>query len=94
MMGQKIERELSLWSFSILKTNQEFYILTEKRSYGTKKLFGNENFSEETAGIHKGLLQKTKDLLSQNKVAKVVHGKLIFFEKERGSDIFETQGNL
>ena len=28
-----------LGSFSILKTNQEFYILTEKRNYGKKKSF-------------------------------------------------------
>ena len=75
MMGQEIERQPSLWSFSILKTNQEFYILTEKRSYGRKNIFGNEDFSEEKVSICKALLQKAKDLRSQNKAAKVVHDK-------------------
>ena len=39
MMAQEIKRELSLQSFSTLKTNQGFYILTEKRNYGRKKSF-------------------------------------------------------
>ena len=38
-------------------------------------------FLEETASIRKGLLQKAKDLRSENKVAKVVHDKLIVYEK-------------
>ena len=58
-----------------------------------EKVFVNENFSEETASIRKGLLQKAKDLRSQNKVAKVVHDKLIVYEKERGNDISEAQDN-
>ena len=58
-----------------------------------EKIFINEDFSEETASIRKGLLQKAKDLRSQNKVAKVVHDKLIVYEKERGNDISEAQGN-
>ena len=36
MKIQEMERELSLGSFSILKTNKEFYILTEKRSHEGK----------------------------------------------------------
>ena len=52
-----------------------------------EKIFINEDFSEETASIRKGLLQKAKDLRSQNKVAKVVHDKLIVYEKERGNYI-------
>ena len=48
-----------------------------------EKIFINEAFAEETASICKGLLQKAKDLRSQNKVAKVVHDKLIVYEKER-----------
>ena len=59
-----------------------------------EKIFVNEDFSEETASIRKGLLQKAKDLWSQKKVAKVVHDKLIVYEKERGNDISETQGDL
>ena len=58
-----------------------------------EKIFINEDFPEETASIRKGLLQKAKDLRSQNKVAKVVHDKLIVYEKERGNDISEAQGN-
>ena len=58
-----------------------------------EKIFVNEDFSEETASIRKGLLQKAKDLWSQKKVAKVVHDKLIVYEKERGNDISETQGD-
>ena len=84
-MGQKIERQPSFWGFSILKSNQEFYILTEKRSYGRKKIFVNENFSEETGSICKALLQKAKDLQSQNKAAKVVYDKWIVYKKERGN---------
>ena len=58
-----------------------------------EKVFVNEDFSEETASIRKGLLQKVKDLRSQNKVAKVVHDRLIVCEKERGNDISEAQGD-
>ena len=46
-----------------------------------EKIFVNEDFLEETARICKGLLQKAKDLRSQNKIAKVVHDKLIVCEK-------------
>ena len=56
-----------------------------------EKIFINEDFSEETASIRKGLLQKAKDL--QNKVAKVVNDKLIHYEKDRGNDISEIQGD-
>ena len=58
-----------------------------------EKVFVNENFSEETASIRKGLLQKAKDFRSQNKVAKVVYDKSIVYEKERGNDISEAQGD-
>ena len=58
-----------------------------------EKVFVNENFSEETASIRKGLLQNAKDLRSQNKVAKVVYDKSIVYEKERGNDISEAQGD-
>ena len=58
-----------------------------------EKIFINEAFAEETASIWKGLLQKAKDLRSQNKVAKVVHDKLIVYEKQRVNDISEAQGD-
>ena len=58
-----------------------------------EKIFVNEDFSEETVSIRKGLLQKAEDLRSQNGVAKVVNDKLIFYEKERGNDISEAQGD-
>ena len=58
-----------------------------------EKVFVNENFSEETPSIRKGLLQKAKDFRSQNKVAKVVYDKSIVYEKERGNDISEAQGD-
>ena len=58
-----------------------------------EKVFVNEDFSQETASIRKGLLQKAKDLWSQNKVAKVVHDRLFVYEKERGNDISEAQGD-
>ena len=67
-------------------------------TYREKKLwkenmFVNEDFSKETASIRKGLLQKAKDLRSQNKIAKVVHDKLTVYEKERRNDISEAQGD-
>ena len=58
-----------------------------------EKVFVNKDVSEETESIRKGLLQKAKDLRSQNKVAKVVHDKLIAYEKERGNNISEAQGD-
>ena len=58
-----------------------------------EKVFINEDFSEETANIRKGLLQNAKDIRSQNKIAKVVHDRLIVYEKERGNYISEAQGN-
>ena len=64
----------------------------EKKLWKEKE-FVNEDVSEETESIRKGLLQKAKDLRSQNKVAKVVHDKLIAYEKERGNNISEAQGD-
>ena len=49
-----------------------------------EKIFVSEDFSEETASICEGLIQKAKDLRSQSKVEKVAHDKLIVYEKERG----------
>ena len=57
-----------------------------------EKVFVNEDLSEETESIRKGLLQKAKDHRSQSKVAKVVHDRLVY-KKERGNVISETQGN-
>ena len=54
-----------------------------------EKVYVNEDVLEETASIHKGLQHKVKDLWSENKVAKVVHDKLIAYDKERGNDISE-----
>ena len=53
------------------------YIEYYKHSIWKEKVFVNENFLEETASIRKGLLQKAKELRSQNKVAKVVYDELI-----------------
>ena len=64
-----------------------------KKKLWKEKVFVKEEFSEETASIRKGLLQKAKDLRSQNKVAKVVHDRLIVYEKERRNDISEAQGD-
>ena len=58
-----------------------------------EKIFIKEDFSKETASISKDLLQKAKDLRSQNKVARIVHDKLIVYEKERRNDISEAQDN-
>ena len=52
-----------------------------------EKIFINEDFPEETASIRKGLLQKAKDLRSHDKLAKVVHERLIVYENERRNDI-------
>ena len=56
-------------------------------TYREKKLweeknFVKEDFSEETASIRKGLLQKAKDLRLQNKLAKIVHDKSIMRKRE------------
>ena len=58
-----------------------------------EKVFVNENFSEETASIRKGLLQKAKELPSQNKIVKVVHDKLIVYGIEKENHISEAQGD-
>ena len=68
------------------------YSYREKKLW-KEKVFVNKDFSEETASIRKGLLQKAKDLRSQNKEAKVVHDRLIVCEKQRGNDISEAQGD-
>ena len=44
------------------------------------KNFCKRVFSKEAISICKGLLQKAKDLGSQNKAAKVVHDRLIVYE--------------
>ena len=64
-----------------------------KNKLPKEKIFTNEDFWEDTTSIRKGLLQKAKDLRSQNKVAKVVHDKLIAYEKGRGNNISEAQGD-
>ena len=72
--------------------SRSLHTYTEKKLW-KEKVFVNEDFSEETASIRKDLLQKAKDLRLQNKVAKVVHDKSIVYEKERGNDISEAQGD-
>ena len=93
VMAQEIKRELSLQSFSTLKTNQGFYILNREKKLWKEKIFLNEDFSEDTASIRKDLLRKAKDLRSQNKVAKIVYDRLIVYEKKTGNDISEAQGD-
>ena len=46
---------------------------------------------EQLILISKGLLQKVKYLWSQNNLAKVVHDKLIVYEKVTGNDVSEAQ---
>ena len=58
-----------------------------------EKVFVSEDFSAETASIRKGFLQKAKDIGSQKKAAKVVHDRLIVYEKQRENDISEAQGD-
>ena len=41
-----------------------------------EKIFVNEGFFEETDSIRKGLLQRVKDLRSENKLVKVAQGSL------------------
>ena len=62
-------------------------ILNREKKPWKEKLFVHEDFLEDTTNICKGLLQKAKDLRSQNNVAKV-------YEKERGNDISEAQEYL
>ena len=66
-----------------IQKNDILHTYREKKLW-KEKIIVNKDFSKETASIHKGLLQKAKDLQSQNKVAKVAHDKLIAYEKERG----------
>ena len=58
--------------------SRSLHTYTEKKLW-KEKVFVNENFSEETASIRKDLLQKAKDLRSRNKVAMVVHDRLVVY---------------
>ena len=77
----------------ILKTNQEFCILTEKISYGRKKSCKRGFFGGDNRPSYRLATESKRSSIAKNKVAKVVHDKLIVHEKERGSDISETQGD-
>ena len=80
------------WGMINLEKSRILHNYREKKLW-KEKVFVNKDVSEETESIRKGLLQKAKDLRSQNKVAKVVHDKLIAYEKERGNNISEAQGD-
>ena len=58
-----------------------------------EEIFVIKDFPEITASTIKGMLQKARDLSSQNKVVKVVHDRLIVHEKERRNGISEAQGD-
>ena len=58
--------------------SRSLHTYTEKKLW-KEKVFVNEDFSEETASIRKDLLQKAKDLRSRNKVAMVVHDRLVVY---------------
>ena len=59
-----------------LKDKSRILDTYRKKKLWKEKIFVNEDFLEEAASLRKGLLQKAKDLRSQNKVAKIVHEKL------------------
>ena len=95
--GKKV---VKLWSFEVVvvkflnfKDKSRILHTYREKKLQNEKIFVIEDFSEKTASIQKSLLQKAKDLRSQNKVAKVVHDKLIVYEKERVNYIPEAQGN-
>ena len=91
-MGRNRKRTIVVKFLSFKDKSRILHTYREKTLW-KEKVFVNEHFSEETASIHKGLLQKVKDLRSQNKVAKVVNDRLIVYEKERGNDISEAQSD-
>ena len=91
--GTRIRKRTFVVNFLNFKDKSRVLHTYREKKLWKEKIFVNEDFSKETASIRKSLLQKAKDLLSQNKVAKVVHEKLIVYEKERGTDISEAQGD-
>ena len=91
--GTKNRKRTILVKFLNFKEKSRILHTYREKKLWKEKVFVNENFSEETASIRKGLLQKAKDLRSQNKVAKIVHDRLIVYKKVRGNDISEAQGN-
>ena len=58
-----------------------------------RKNLCKRGFLVEKVSIHKGFLYNTKDLRPKNKVANVVHDRLIVYEKERGNIISKAQGD-
>ena len=81
-------------NFLNFKDNSRILVTYREKKLWKEKIFVSKDFSEETASICKGFIQKAKDLRSQNKVAKVVRDRLIVYEKDRGNDIFEAQWYL
>ena len=80
---RNLKRTIVVKFFSFKDKSRILNTYREKKPW-KEKLFVHEDFLEDTANICKGLLQKAKDLRSQNNVAKV-------YEKQRGNDISEAQ---
>ena len=91
--GTRNKKRTIVVKFLNFKDQSRILHTYREKKLGKEKIFINEDFLEETANIRKGFLQNAKDIQSQNKVAKVVHDKLIVYEKERGNYISEAQGN-
>ena len=81
--GARNRKRIIVVKFLNFKDKSRILHTYREKKLWKEKVILNEDFLEETASIHKNLLQK----------AKVVHDRLIVYEKERGNDISEAQGD-
>ena len=73
--GARNRKRTIIVKFLNFKDKSRILHISREKKLRKEKIFVNEDFSEETESIRKGLLQKTKELRSRNKVAKVVYDK-------------------
>ena len=78
--GTTNRRTIIIVKFHNFKDKSRILHTYREKMLRKEKIFVNEFFSKEAISICKGLLQKAKDLGSQNKAAKVVHDRLIVYE--------------
>ena len=90
--GTRNKNKIIVVKFNNFKDKSRVINTYRQKILFKEKIFLNNDFGGDSQHF-KDLLQKARNLRLQNKVANIVHDRLISYEKERGSYIFEAQGD-
>ena len=95
MIAQEIKKTTIIVNFLNFKEkiHDSKYLESKKTTEG--KIFVTKDVLEVAPSIRKDLLQKSKDLRLQNKLAQIVYNILVFYKKDTRNDISESpRGSL